>query len=112
MRKLNESYISHSFNDLYNLDIYKYCFLILNGNTTIESILNKVKDNQIVKFDVYILYLYVKLCQQFIKLFGIKYIKNTDKAAKFIKIIDNYIQHNKEYFKKIKSVTSIHYFKK
>ena len=63
-------------------------------------ILNKVKDNQIVKFDVYILYLYVKLCQQFIKLFGIKYIKNTDKAVKFIKIIDNYIQHNKEYFKK------------
>jgi len=45
MRKLNESYISHGFNDLYNLDIYKYCFLILNGNTTIESILNKVKDN-------------------------------------------------------------------
>ena len=37
---------------------------------------------------------------------------NTDKAVKFINIINNYIQHNRDYFKKIKSVTSIHYHKK
>lgn len=37
---------------------------------------------------------------------------NTDKAEKFINIINNYIQRNKEYFEKIKDVTSIHYFKK
>lgn len=37
---------------------------------------------------------------------------NTAKAEKFINIINNYIQRNKEYFEKIKNVTSIHYFKK
>lgn len=37
---------------------------------------------------------------------------NTDKAEKFINIINNYIQRNKEYFEKIKDVTSVHYFKK
>lgn len=37
---------------------------------------------------------------------------NTEKGEKFINIINNYIQHNREYFKKIKSVTSIHYHKK
>ena len=37
---------------------------------------------------------------------------NTEKGDKFINIINNYIQHNREYFKKIKSVTSIHYHKK
>ncbi len=37
---------------------------------------------------------------------------NTDKAEKFINIINNYIQRNKEYFEKIKDVTGIFYFKK
>ena len=37
---------------------------------------------------------------------------NTAKAEKFINIINNYIQRNKEYFEKIKDVTSIFYFKK
>ena len=37
---------------------------------------------------------------------------NTDKAEKFINIINNYIQRNKEYFEKIKDVTDIQYFKK
>lgn len=116
MRKLNESYISPGFNDLYNLDIYKYCFFNTDGNTTIESILNKVKNNQIVEFDVYILYLYVKLCQQFIKLFGIKYIKNTDKIEHTADLIqsnilsstNNSIKVNdeevKQFYKDIKSL--------
>lgn len=116
MRKLNETYISPGFNDLYNFDIYKYCFFNTNGNTTIESILNKVKDNQIVEFDVYILYLYVKLCQQFIKLFEIKYIKNTDKIehaadliqSNILSSINNSIKVNdeevKQFYKDIKSL--------
>lgn len=37
---------------------------------------------------------------------------NTVKAEKFINKINNYIQRNKEYFEKIKDVTSIFYFKK
>lgn len=37
---------------------------------------------------------------------------NTEKGEKFINIINNYIQRNKDYFKKIKDVTSIFYFKK
>lgn len=37
---------------------------------------------------------------------------NTDKAEKFINIINNYIQRNKEYFEKIKDVTGIFYFKR
>lgn len=38
MRKLNELYISPGFNELYNFDIYKYCFFNTDGNTTIENI--------------------------------------------------------------------------
>lgn len=37
---------------------------------------------------------------------------NTVKAEKFLNKINNYIQRNKEYFEKIKDVTSIFYFKK
>lgn len=37
---------------------------------------------------------------------------NIEKGEKFINIINNYIQHNRDYLKKIKSVTSIHYHKK
>ena len=37
---------------------------------------------------------------------------NTDKAEKFINIINNYIQHNEDYFEKLKDITDIQYFKK
>lgn len=91
MRKLNETYISPGFNDLYNLDIYKYCFFNTDSNTIIVNVLNKIKNNQIVEFDVYILYLYAKLCQHFIKLCRIKYIKNTDKIEHAADLIQSNI---------------------
>ena len=109
MRKLNETYISPGFNDLYNLDIYKYCFYNTDYNTTVNDVLNKVEVNRTVEFDVYILYLYAKLCQHFIKLCGIKYIKDTVKIEHVAKLIQenilsstaNAINVNDDEFKQI-----------